>query len=136
MNEKQLKVKRELEQMGLVQDGLIAYGQTKMSGSFGGGLLGSLIANAVAEKYAIVKLNEKIMIVPFEETKIYYDKVVSYEKANIARAKISGDGFFIFRKLKIWTNDGKKHKYYITEGKKQVNEMLNQLGLNVKKEKE
>lgn len=135
MNEKQIKIKNELDKMGFVKDGLIAFGQTKMSGTFGGGLLGALIANAVAEKFAIVKLNDKIMIIPYEETKVYYDKTISYEKSNIKKAKVSGDGAFIYRKLKIWTNDGKKHKYFITEGKKQVNEMLNQLGLNLKKEK-
>ncbi len=127
---KQINVKEELTEMGFVKEGLIAFGQSKMGGAWG--VIGMAIANATATHYAIVKINDKITIIPYESHKINYDKAVSYPKDDIVKAKVSGDGYFLYRKLKIWTKDGKKHKYFITMGKSEVKKMLELLEIKSK----
>jgi len=125
-------VKEELENMGFVKNGLIGFGQTAMN--YGGGLIGSIIANAVANKFAIVQLNDKIMVIPFEDTKINYEKAQSFEKEDLKKAKVCG-GIFSYRRLKIVKKNGASYKFYITSGKNEVKTMLNNLGFNLKEEK-
>lgn len=130
MEYKQINVKEELERMGFVKDGMIAFAKSNggFAGAYLGGMVGSLIANAVAERYAVVKLNEKIMIIPYESNKINYEKAMSYEKDNIEKAKLTA-----FNSLKIKTKDGKKKKVFIEKGHKSLRLMLEQLGFGKKK---
>ena len=127
---KHVDVKAELEQMGFVKDGLIAFAKSNggFAGAYLGGLIGALIANSVAERYAVVKLNEKVMIIPYESGKINYDKALSYEKENIEKIKLS-----LYNYLKIKTKDGKKKKVFIEKGHKDVKAMIEALGFGKKK---
>ena len=124
------KVKEELTEMGFMKEGLIAFGQTQMGSAWGA--LGAIIAKAVSDYFAIVKLNDKIMVIPYDSDKIDYDKAQSFEKENIVKAKVT-IGMFTYRKLKIWTKDGKCHKFYITKGRDEVKAMINLLDVNKKK---
>lgn len=123
MANNQINVKAELEIMGFVENGLIAFA-TSDSGAAGfwGGAIGALIAATTAQKYAIVKLNDKIMIIPYESDKVLFDKAESYQKDNISKAKLS------MRKFLIVTKDGKKRKVYIERGKTELKTMLSELG--------
>ena len=123
-------VKAELEKMGFVKDGLIGFAKSNggFAGAYLGGMIGAMIANSVAEHYAIVKFNEKIMIIPYESGKINYDKAMSYEKENIEKMKLS-----VYNYLKIKTKDGKKKKVFIEKGHKDVKAMIEALGFGKKK---
>ena len=125
-------VKEELKNMGFVEDGIIGFGQTALN--YGGGLIGSVIANAVSDKFAIVRIGEKVGIVPYESDKINYDKIKTFNKGDILKAKATG-GVFLARRLLIWTKDGKKHRYFITHGKDEVKVILNKLGISSKNPK-
>lgn len=130
MEYKQINVKEELEKMGFVKDGLIGFAKSNggFAGAYFGGVIGSIIANSVAERYAVVQLNQKIMIIPYESNKVVYEKALSFEKENIEKIKLNA-----FNTLKIKTKDGKKKKVFVEKGHKCIKIMIENLGFGKKK---
>lgn len=114
------KLKKELMENNLADKGLVAWGQNTG--------LGGIIASATTPMFTISKVGNKIMIIPFNNKKISYDKAVEYETLEIDSAKIKG--FWIYSKLVIKTTDGTVHKYSITQGKNSVKQILIELSFN------
>ena len=111
------KLKQELVAKRFSEDGLVAWGQNN-----GFGAVGAL----AAPMFTISRVNTKIVITPFTNREILFDRAIAYDKENVFDARISG--FWIYSKLKITTKDGKVHKYSITQGKSAVKQILINLG--------
>lgn len=112
------KLKKELVEKNLADEGLVAWGQNaRMSG---------IVSSVTTPMFTISKSNNKIMVIPFNNKMISYDKAISFEKNKIESAKIKG---IIGSKLVIKTTDGNEYKYSITQGKNSVKQILISLGL-------
>lgn len=122
------KIKAELAEKKLGDNGLVAWGQNMTGTRFWFGVLGSAIAGE--KKQIITKIGDKIAIIPFTNKGIEYNSAIGFDKAKIAKAKVSGIGAYCT--LKIYTEDGQKHEYNVSQGKKDVVEMLNLLQIKSK----
>lgn len=76
--------------------------------------------------FTISKVGNKIMIIPFNNKAIIYDKSIAFDVEQIEEAKMSG--FWIYSKSKIKTKDNQKFKYSVTQGKKAVKQILKLMG--------
>lgn len=124
------KLKAELIEKKLADDGLVAWGQNISQAAFWGGAIGAAIASASNEMYTISKVGDKIAIIPFVNKAILYDKAYAFQKDKITKAKLGGIG--VYSKLKITTIDGKVHAYNISQGKKDVKSILEKLEIPTK----
>lgn len=113
------KLKKELMEKGLADNGLVAWGQNTG--------LGGIIASAVTPMFTISKVGNKIMIIPFNNRTIVYDKSLTFDVGQIETAKMCG--FWIYSKLKIKTKDNRTYKYSVYQGKKAVKQILKSLEL-------
>jgi len=111
-------LKKELSEKGYADDGLVGWGQNN---GFGGALLA-----AGTNMHVVSKMGDKIVIFPFTNKAILYDKGVAFDKQNVVSAKVGG--FWIFSKLVVKTVDGNKHSFAIAQGKNAVKEIVKLLG--------
>lgn len=116
-------LREELISKKAAEDGLVAIGQDVL----GWGVLGSLIAENTIKRYTISKVGSKILVIPYTFSEIEYKSGIAFDKSVITKAKVSGDGIFVTTKLKLWTIDGKVHKYFISQGRKAVKEIVNRM---------
>ena len=123
---KQINVKEELIQKGLAEGGLVAFARSNngMTGALLGGAIGSAIQMASAENYAVVKFQNKIIILPYTKDKVVYEKAETFAKDDISKVKLTWTG-----KFKIVMKNGLKRVVYIQMFKRDLKEMLVQLGL-------
>lgn len=123
---KQINVKEELISKGMAEGGLVAFARSNngMMGAYLGGMMGSAIQMATAKHYAIVKSEDKILVIPYKKGEILYDKTEVYAKEDILKAKLSWTS-----KFKIKMRNGKKRVVYIEMFPKDLKEILKQLDL-------
>jgi hypothetical protein len=120
-------LKEELASKNLADYGLVAWGQNVGTAGLWFGAIGAAIASATAKKIAISMVeNSKIAVFPFTNKEIKYNEARAFDKTQIENAKLSG---LISKTLKIKTTSGKTFSYPITQGAKDVKEMLTRLGL-------
>ena len=126
MAKKQMNIKNALIEKGIAEGGLVAFARSNNGnlGGFLGGAIGSAIQMATAERYAIVKFQEKIIIIPYEKDRVLYDKAETFAKQDIEKIKLSWTN-----KFKIKMKNGTKRVVYIEMFKKDLKEMLKQLEL-------
>ena len=122
------KIKAELVEKKLVVNGLVAWGQNMTGTRFWFGVLGSALAGE--KKHIITKIGDKLAIIPFTSKAIEYNSAIGFDKSKITKAKVSGIGAYCT--LKLFTEDGEKHEYNVSQGKKDVVEMLKLLGIESK----
>lgn len=126
MANKQINVKSTLIEKGIAEGGLVAFARSN-NGNMGGllgGAIGSAIQMMTAEHYAIVKFEEKIIIIPYEKDRVLYDKAETFAKNDIEKIKLSWTN-----KFKIKMKNGSKRVVFIEMFKKDLKEMLKQLEL-------
>ncbi len=130
-----LKYKDIKEQMiakNYAEDGLVALCQTvnTSTAAFWGGMIGAAIAGANNKCYAVSKIGEQLVFVPYTNKEINFQSAFAYNKSKITKAKVSGVGGFA--KIKIWTVDGKTQKYSIIQGKAELQTILTKLEVPAK----
>ena len=113
------KLKKELSEKNLADNGLVAWGQNTGTGG--------IIASAISPMFTISKAGNKIVVIPFNNKTISYDKAISFDLSKIDTAKVKGA--WLFSKLVIKTVDGRVYKYSITQGKSAVKQILSSLSL-------
>jgi hypothetical protein len=119
-------LKEELISKNLADYGLVAWGQNVGTAGLLFGAIGAGIASATAKKVVISMVeNSKIAIFPFTNKEIKYNEGLAFDKTQIESAKLSG---LISKTLKIKTTSGKKFTYPVTQGAKDVKEILTRLG--------
>lgn len=126
MAKKQINVKSTLIEKGIAEGGLVAFARSNNGnlGGFLGGAIGSAIQMMTAEHYAIVKFEEKIIIIPYEKDRVLYDKAEIFAKKDIEKIKLSWTN-----KFQIKMKNGSKRVVFIEMFKKDLKEMLKQLEL-------
>ncbi len=122
------KIKEELIEKKYAQGGLVALCQTNtrmgVAGAMGG-LLGAALSNIGNKKYAITKVGEQLVFVPYTSKEIDYKSAFAYKKDKLKYVKVSGWGGL--SSVKIETISGKKHLYSVTGGKKDLKAILEAL---------
>ena len=119
-------LRKELSSNGVADKDLVAVLQGDNGGEFSGR---SLFAEKNATKFSVSLAGDKLLIIPFNYEKLVYEKGVAFDKTIIGAAKVTGDGVFLLSKLKIWTKDQKLHTYLILQGRKEVKQILEILGV-------
>ena len=114
-----IKLKKELVEKGVSDDGLVAWGSSASGSWFGA------IGGALASMHVICKNKDAILIIPFTNKEIIYSKMEMFSKQIIAEVSLKG---FLSKTLYIKTVDGKNLKYPITQGASAVKEMLDKIG--------
>ena len=109
----------ELVNKNMADDGLVAFGQNTTG-------LGGALESLARPMHTISLVGDKIVITPFTNKEIHFDKAFAFSRNNIASAKVSG---LLTGTLKIVMSSGKKYSYNIMQGKSQVKQILNKLGL-------
>ena len=114
------KLKQELTAKDYADEGLVAWGNSASGGLFGGA------GAAFGGMHVISKKGDSILVIPFTNKEILYDKSCAFEKANISSASVKG---LLSKSLIIKTTDNKEFKYAITQGAGDVKTILQKLGL-------
>ncbi|MBO5884677.1 MAG: hypothetical protein J6Q51_02670 [Clostridia bacterium] len=113
------KLAQELVEKGMADNGLIAWGQNSS------GLLGAVGA-IIAPMHVISKVGNLIVVTPFSNKQIFFEKAIAYKKENMINAKLKGGLFGASLKLEM--KSGKTYKYSIIQGKAELKQMLKELG--------
>lgn len=108
------KLTKELQEKGLSDDGLVAYGQ-RSSGA---------LTSLLLPMYAISKVGNNILIIPFTNKRIEDENKKEINSSDIVEAKVSG---LLIGKLKIKTTKGNV-VFPILQGKGSVKQILLKLG--------
>lgn len=119
-------LKAELLKNELADDGLVGLGQNIGSMALWFGAIGALIAGSGNPPFTISLVGEKIVIIPYDKNGQKFDKAEYYAKEDIKSLNLGG---MIYKKLKITTKDGKKHKFTILQGVKDVKAIVAKLAL-------
>lgn len=109
----------ELVNKNMANDGLVAFGQNTSG-------LGGILESLGRPMHAISMVGEQIVITPFTNKEIIFNKAIAFPRKNIQKAKVSG---LLTGQLTIVMNGGSEYKYNITQGKPAVKQILSRLGL-------
>ena len=131
-----LKYKDIKEQMiakNYAEDGLVALCQTvnTSTAAFWGGMIGAAIASANNKCYAVSKIGDQLVFVPYSNKEIDFKSAFAFNKAKIEKGTVGGIGGYA--KIKLWTTDGDVHKYSIIQGKSDLQTILTKLEVPAKK---
>ncbi len=127
-------LEEQMLQKGILSESnLFAWGRVKASAWAGvlGGAVGGAIAGAKAGMAGFAVKDDKLILIPFNNKEIFFDKAVQYKKENIVSMKITSDLFSFGTQftLKLNFKDGTKADYTIIKTyKNNVVAMINLLG--------
>lgn len=119
-------LKEELPKSGLADDGLVAIGPNNASAAFWFGAIGAAVAASKSSLYAISLAGDRLMKIPYDKNGFYVEKAESFAKEEIKSLKLCG---VLSKAIKFVTNDGKKHKYTLSQGIKDAKKMVEKLAL-------
>ena len=118
------KLKRELTEKNVADEGLVSWGQVSSPISMMGAIGGAL--SATAKMVVVCKKDNNIVVIPFTNKEILYKEHVAYNKQSIASISLKG---LLTKKLIITTQNGDKHKYTMYQGVSDLKTIISRLGL-------
>ena len=114
------KLAQDLVAKNMADGGLVAWGQNSS------GLFGALGA-ALSDMHVISKVGNQLVVTPFSNKEIFFEKAVAFKRESIVEAKLKGGLFG--SKLVLKMQSGKTYKFSVMQGKSEMKQMLNDLGL-------